>query len=146
MPLCCVQVSTQCGGGSRARCQTNFAGSMAASGSGYFYCAVAPTVICSNGAQKVAPNKPVCYHNIVAETLVLMPVCVCVCVCVRFFFFHGYKTRRRTKLSHVSTVTPCLHDKLGLRTTANWEGFFFFFYGGARRVCIQLSCKVLPHY
>lgn len=27
-----------------------------------------PTVICSNGAQKVAPNKLLCFHNTAAET------------------------------------------------------------------------------
>lgn len=85
-----------------ARCQTNFAGSMAAaSGSGYFYSAVAPTVICSNGAQKAAPNKPVCYRNIVAETLVLMGV-----------FFPRCRlqdTSSHQVVSCVSTVTVVLH-------------------------------------
>lgn len=67
----------------RARCQTNFAGSMVPSGSPCLYGSMvasrspclysAPTV---NGAQKAAPNEPLCYRNIVAETLVLKGVCV----------------------------------------------------------------------
>lgn len=53
-------------------------------------------------AKKVAPNKHLCYRNIVAETLVLM----CACVCV---FFHGREaTRHVVAPSCVSTVTHCL--------------------------------------
>lgn len=106
-----VKVSTDCVAAARARCQTNFAGSMAASGSGCFHSALAQTVICSNGAQKAAPSEPVCQRNTAAETSASIG-CERVCVC----FFHGRscEMRRRTKLS-------CFHCRLP--SDAKLEGF-----------------------
>lgn len=88
-----------------------------------FYCAVAPTVICFNGAQKVAPNEPVCYHNTGGNISVNAWVCVRACVwesvCVRFF------PRRRHVVApsclscfHCDTV---LYDELAVWTIAIWK-------------------------